>query len=132
MDALTITYIILGLVILPFIGRWIYHRRQSSKEQDKVRVVLKELENPIIFPSTVGVWIFFLCFFLAGPAVYFYYRSEGLSGPILVIVPMIVSAFFVLMFHHLMRTIIVDKTSITIRPSFFYLVGGKFADVSIN
>lgn len=132
MDALTITLIIMGLVVIPLIDRWIYRLRQSSKEQDKVRTLLKELQNPKSFPSTIGVWIFFLCCFLTGPAVFFYYRSEGLGGPMLVTVPIIVSAYFVVMFYLLMRTIIIDKTSITIRPSFLHLVGSKFADVSLN
>lgn len=50
----------------------------------------------------------------------------------MVTVPIIVSAYFVVMFHLLMRTIIIDKTSITIRPSFLHLVGSKFSDVSVN
>ncbi|OGY55045.1 MAG: hypothetical protein A3A24_03635 [Candidatus Buchananbacteria bacterium RIFCSPLOWO2_01_FULL_46_12] len=78
------------------------------------------------------MWITFICFFLAGPALFFNYKSEGLGGSILIIAPIIVSAFFVFMFYHFLRTIIIGDTSITIRPSFLYLANWKFADVSIN
>ena len=152
MDFNKIIIIILGSLILfllnGFLFKYVEKSKRSQNEQDKIKNILNYLWGESTYPKTLSLngfgWIFYTIMFLFGPAMSIYlqitipaddpvFKGTPFDRFMIEYVMLIIALPLAMLVIHVIyiRSLILTKNSITIRPTLLHVLRIRYFDREI-